>query len=196
MTETPAGHLRWQSASAAEPEPTLASAQRATRTSHWTSSTPPTSRPSPPPPRHEKLASRHCRSWPTRWLRAGPSAGRPCGTGRERHYGCPRPRCPTSRSSRHGAARAAATSTPHSHRSLRQHPPAGPLPRPPQRSGGRCDATGSAASSTNTCRPHEVTWLSAPTRWGSSTSSAHCSQTVARPGLRSSRGVRSSYPLA
>ena len=56
-----------------------------------------------------------------------------------------------------------------------QHPPPTPitrsapartaaLPRPPARPSGRCDETGSAASCTSTCRSHDVTGFSAPTR--------------------------------
>jgi transposase InsO family protein len=49
------------------------------------------------------------------------------------------------------------------HRSLDQRPPTGALPHVPARPSGRYDETGSAASSTNACRSHEVTGFSAPT---------------------------------
>ena len=52
------------------------------------------------------------------------------------------------------------------HRSLDQRPPAGGIPHPPERSSGRCDATGSAASSTSMCRSRDVTGFSAPTGIG------------------------------
>src|SRR5690349_8204821 len=48
-------------------------------------------------------------------------------------------------------------------RSLDQRPPAGGTRHVPAQPSGRYDETGSAASSTNTCRSHEVTGLSAPT---------------------------------
>ena len=50
------------------------------------------------------------------------------------------------------------------HRSLDQHPPAGPLPRPAERPFGRYDETASAAFSTSICRSHDVSVFSAPTR--------------------------------
>ena len=43
--------------------------------------------------------------------------------------------------------------------------PQAPLPRSPEQPSGRCDETGSAASSTSTCRSHDVTGFSAPTRF-------------------------------
>ena len=49
------------------------------------------------------------------------------------------------------------------HRALDQRPPAGDAPPPPARPSGRYDETGSAASSTSTCRSHDVTGFSAPT---------------------------------
>jgi len=49
------------------------------------------------------------------------------------------------------------------HRSLHQRPPT-PLPRSPEQPSGRCDETGSAASSTSTCTSHNVKGFSAPTR--------------------------------
>jgi len=49
------------------------------------------------------------------------------------------------------------------HRSLDQRPPAASTPHVPARPSGRSGEIGSAASSTNTCRLHEVTLFSAPT---------------------------------
>ena len=49
------------------------------------------------------------------------------------------------------------------HRSLHQHPPAGTLPRPPERPFGRCDEIASVVSYTSICRSHDVTEFSAPT---------------------------------
>ena len=50
------------------------------------------------------------------------------------------------------------------HRSLHQHPPAGGTPPRSGQPSGRYDETGSAASSTSTCRSRDVTRFSAPTR--------------------------------
>jgi hypothetical protein len=52
------------------------------------------------------------------------------------------------------------------HRSLHQHPPAGPTPRPAEQPFGRYDETASVASYTSICRSHDVTGFSAPTRSG------------------------------
>ena len=49
------------------------------------------------------------------------------------------------------------------HRSLDQRPPAGGTRQVPARPSASFDETDSAASSTNTCRSHEVTGFSAPT---------------------------------
>ncbi|GAA5149891.1 hypothetical protein GCM10023321_14440 [Pseudonocardia eucalypti] len=52
------------------------------------------------------------------------------------------------------------------HRALAQHPPTDRTPLAPLRQSGRCDETGSAASSTNTCKSHDVTGFSALTGSG------------------------------
>ena len=52
------------------------------------------------------------------------------------------------------------------HRSLHQHPPAGPTPRPAERPFGRYDETASVAWYTSICRSHDVTEFSAPTPRG------------------------------
>jgi hypothetical protein len=52
------------------------------------------------------------------------------------------------------------------HRSLINiHQRAGPLHRLPTARPGHCGETASAAISTNTCRPHDMTGFSAPTGW-------------------------------
>jgi hypothetical protein len=49
------------------------------------------------------------------------------------------------------------------HRSLDQRPPAGGPRHVPAQPSRRYDETASAASSTNTCRSHDMTGFSAPT---------------------------------
>ena len=62
---------------------------------------------------------------------------------------------------------AATTCTARTDRSVSTDPRAA-FHRPPARPCGRCDETVSTASSTSTCRSHNVTGFSAPTGWRSS----------------------------
>jgi hypothetical protein len=79
------------------------------------------------------------------------------------------------------------TPTAHTDHSISTRPQAA-LPRPPARPSDRYDETGSAAFSTSICRSHDVTGLSAPTPFFSS--SAHSAGGPSRPPFKGCGGDR------